>query len=148
MAGKALTSTQSNRTPKNRGTSYRQFGVPGPVFVRRSQWRRRVRYAACRRSRLQRDRPRVSGGIIPLIRNENEIWATAREELTTVRDRHVRYGAIGSMPEFRQYEEGRLLIDFVEVGSIEIIWSGNASDIIEESQAPEQARERVKSLII
>lgn len=36
----------------------------------------------------------------------------------------------------------------IEVGSMEMIWSGNAGDIIEESQAADQARECVKSLII
>ena len=69
------------------------------------------------------------------------------EELTTVRSRHTRYGSVGTMPEFRQYEEGRLIIDVVDIKRNDMIWYGDAGDVIEESLTDEKRKERVQFLI-
>ena len=69
------------------------------------------------------------------------------EELTTVRDRSGKFGVVTNMPEFREYQEGRLIIDFVRMNNMVMIWSGDAGDLIEESLAPEQRRKRIKYFI-
>jgi hypothetical protein len=63
--------------------------------------------------------------------------------------RYNRYGGIGiySSPEVYQYNQGELVINFIDSKRKNIIWRGKGTDIAITHPTPEQTSKQVKALV-
>ncbi len=76
------------------------------------------------------------------------IYLRSKERLTVVNYGgpqvypYYGYGAYWGTPTIRQYEEGTLLLDFVDAKSSQLIWRGSAKSDLDSATTPEK-REKI-----
>jgi hypothetical protein len=57
------------------------------------------------------------------------------------------YGGGGSETIVREYEQGTLLLDFLDPKTRELMWRGSASDRIKRKDSPEESQKRVNEAV-